>query len=299
MSIDIPFNRELNFEYGVCEHIAKDVRRIMAPNPSAFTFHGTGTYIIGSGSVAVIDPGPNIPGHVEAILNALSGESISHILVTHTHLDHSPAVKLVKDATGAPSYAFGAHGRNLQSDTVEEGADFDFTPDHFVNDGQIISGEGWTVQGVHTPGHTSNHMCFSFQEENALFCGDHVMGWSTTVVSPPDGNMKSYMASLKKVAGRKESIFYPTHGAPILDPKSFIFALIAHREEREEQIIQCLKDGVSLIPEMVKRIYVDIDPKLHKAAGQSGLAHIIHLGETNRAKCSGHPTIEKSYDFCS
>ena len=299
MSIKIPFNRELNFEYGVCQHIAKDIRRIMAPNPSAFTFHGTGTYIIGSGSVAVIDPGPNIPEHVDAILSALSGESISHILVTHTHLDHSPAVEHIKAATGAPSYAFGPHGRNLQSDTVEEGADFDFTPDHFVNDGEIIPGEGWTVQGVHTPGHTSNHMCFSFQEENALFCGDHVMGWSTTVVSPPDGNMKSYMDSLKKVADRKEITFYPTHGAPISDPKSFIVALVALRKEREEQIILCLKDGISLIPEMVKRMYVGIDPKLHKAAGRSVLAHMIHLVETNRAKCTGDPTIEKDYEFCT
>ena len=155
------------------------------------------------------------------------------------------------------------------------------------------------MQGVHTPGHTSNHMCFSFQEENALFCGDHVMGWSTTVVSPPDGNMKSYMDSLKKVADRKEITFYPTHGAPISDPKSFIVALVAHRKEREEQIIQCLKDGISLIPEMVKRMYVGIDPKLHKAAGRSVLAHMIHLVETNRAKCTGDPTIEKDYEFCT
>ncbi|NNE85159.1 MAG: MBL fold metallo-hydrolase, partial [Alphaproteobacteria bacterium] len=180
MATVIPYNRELEFEYGASQRLSPLVRRVIAPNPSAFTFHGTGTYIIGkgsgSGSVAIVDPGPDLPEHVDAVLAAVSGETVSHILVTHTHLDHSPATVAVKAATGAPSYAFGPHGRGGDGEQAEEGADFDFMPDHRVADGETVAGDGWSVEGVHTPGHTSNHMCFALKEENALFPGDHVMG---------------------------------------------------------------------------------------------------------------------------
>ena len=223
----------------------------------------------------------------------MRGETVSHILVTHTHLDHSPATVAVKAATGAPSYAFGPHGRG--GEQVEEGADFDFMPDHRVVDGETVAGDGWTVEGVHTPGHTSNHMCFALKEENALFPGDHVMGWSTTIVSPPDGDMYAYMASLEKLAGRLEGVYYPTHGAPITDPLPYVAALLAHRHEREDQIVACLADGIGRITDMVEKMYADVDPKLHRAAARSVLSHLIHMVETGRAASDGKPGPDTTY----
>lgn len=293
MATKIPYIRELDFEHGVVQRLSPLVRRVIAPNPSAFTFHGTGTYIIGpapgTNTVAIIDPGPDLPEHVDAVLDTVRGETVSHILVTHTHLDHSPATVAVKAATGAPSYAFGPHGRSGDGEQVEEGADFDFMPDHKVADGDIVTGDGWTMEGVHTPGHTSNHMCFALKEENALFPGDHVMGWSTTIVSPPDGDMKAYMASLEKLMARPEGIYYPTHGAPITDPAPFVSALLAHRHEREAQIIACLADDIAAIPEMVAHMYANVDSRLHRAAARSVLAHLVHIVETGRAACDGKP----------
>lgn len=300
MATVIPYNRELEFEYGVSQRLSPLVRRVIAPNSSAFTFHGTGTYIIGSGiigsgSVAIVDPGPDLREHVDAVLAAVRGETVSHILVTHTHLDHSPATVAVKAATGAPSYAFGPHGRGGDGEQVEEGADFEFEPDHRVADGEMVEGDGWTVEGVHTPGHTSNHMCFALKEENALFPGDHVMGWSTTIVSPPDGDMLAYMTSLEKLLARSEGIYYPTHGAPITDPAPYVAALLAHRHEREEQILACLADGIGQIPDMVASMYADVDKSLHRAAGRSVLSHLIHMVETGRAACDGKPGADTSY----
>ncbi|NKB50538.1 MAG: MBL fold metallo-hydrolase [Alphaproteobacteria bacterium] len=295
MATVIPYNRELEFEYGASQRLSPLVRRVIAPNPSAFTFRGTGTYIIGNGSVAIVDPGPDLADHVDAVLAAVQDEIVSHILVTHTHLDHSPATVAVKAATGAPSYAFGPHGRGGDGEQVEEGADFDFMPDHRVADGETIAGDGWTVEGVHTPGHTSNHMCFALKEENALFPGDHVMGWSTTIVSPPDGDMSAYMTSLVKLAGRSEGIYYPTHGAPITDPLPYVSALLAHRHEREDQIVACLAEGIGLIPDMVARMYIDVDKSLHRAAGRSVLSHLIHMVETGRAACDGRPGPDTTY----
>ena len=295
MATVIPYNRELEFEYGAPQRLSPLVRRVIAPNASAFTFHGTGTYIIGNGSVAIVDPGPNLPAHIDAVLDAVRDETVSHILVTHTHLDHSPATVAVKAATGAPSYAFGPHGRGGDGEKVEEGADFDFMPDRRVADGETIAGDGWSVEGVHTPGHTSNHMCFALKEENALFPGDHVMGWSTTIVSPPDGDMRAYMTSLEKLQARSEAIYYPTHGAPITDPPPYVAALLAHRHEREDQIVACLVDGIALIPDMVARMYADIDPKLHRAAARSVLAHLIHMVDTGRAASDGTPGPETAY----
>jgi glyoxylase-like metal-dependent hydrolase (beta-lactamase superfamily II) len=303
MATVIPYNRELEFEYGAVERLSPLVRRVIARNPSAFTFHGTGTYIIGpapgASSVAIVDPGPDLPEHVDAVLDAVRGETVSHILVTHTHLDHSPATVAVKAATGAPSYAFGPHGRGGDGEKVEEGADFDFEPDHRLADGETVAGDGWTVEAVHTPGHTSNHLCYALKEENALFPGDHVMGWSTTVVSPPDGDMHAYMASLEKLAARSEGTYYPTHGAPITDPPPYVAALLAHRHDREDQILACLADGIVDIPDMVARMYADIDPGLHRAAGRSVLAHLIHMVATGRVACDGKPDSNNSYSLIS
>ncbi len=293
MATIIPYNRELAFEYGAVARLSPLIRRVIARNPSAFTFHGTGTYIVGHGTVAIVDPGPASPEHIDALLAAIAGETVSHILVTHTHLDHSPATAAIKAATGAPSFAFGPHGRG--GETVEEGADFEFLPDHRLADGDVVAGAGWTVEAVHTPGHTSNHLCFALREENALFPGDHVMGWSTTVVSPPDGDMRAYMDSLQKLLGRAEAAYYPTHGAPIGEPAPYVAALLAHRHEREDQIMACLADGIGHIPDMVARMYADIDPRLHRAAGRSVLAHLIHMVEADRAACDGEPGSDSAY----
>ena len=287
MTGDVPFNREFEFRYAEAAPLSPLVRRVIAKNPSYFTFHGTGTYIVGRGRVAIIDPGPDDSAHVEALLAAVAGEEITHLLVTHTHRDHSPATVALQRATGAPSYGFGPHGTRRAGPTVEEGADYDFMPDHRLVDGDAISGEGWTIEAVHTPGHTSNHLCFALAEEHALFCGDHVMGWSTTVVSPPDGDMAAYVASLGKLAERGDAIYYPTHGAPIAEPQPFVRALIEHRNERERQIAQALGRGVETIADLVETIYTHVPDALHGAAARSVLAHLIHMVETGRAECSG------------
>jgi len=237
--------------------------------------------------VAIVDPGPDLAEHVDALLDAVRGETVSHILVTHTHTDHSPAVKAVQAATGAPSYAFGPHGTRPEDGASESGADYDFTPDHVVGDGDVITGNGWSVEALHTPGHCSNHLCFRLREEDALFCGDHVMGWSTSIVSPPDGDMAAYMASLEKVGKFGASRYFPTHGAPIEDPEPYVKALLAHRHEREAQIMAELASGPATITEMVPRMYAAVDPKLYPAAARSVLAHLIHMVETGRVKVDG------------
>lgn len=295
MPTQIPYNRELDFEYGKVDELGLRIRRVIARNPSAFTFHGTGTYILGRGQVAIVDPGPELAEHVDALLDAVRGETVTHILVTHTHLDHSPAVKAVQAATGAPSYAFGPHGTRPEDGASEGGADYDFTPDHVVGDGDVITGNGWSVEALHTPGHCSNHLCFRLREEDALFCGDHVMGWSTSIVSPPDGNMADYMASLEKVGKFGASRYFPTHGAPIEEPEPYVKALLAHRHEREAQIMAELAAGPATIAEMVPRMYAAVDPKLYPAAARSVLAHLIHMVETGRVKADGDVGEEELY----
>ena len=295
MATPIAYNRELDFTYGAAAAVSPLVRRVIANNPSAFTFHGTGTYVIGHGRVAVVDPGPALDEHVDALLAALTGEEVTHILVTHTHIDHSPATRALKAATGAPSYAFGPHGGEPGGPQVEEGADWEFDPDVRVADGETIAGDGWTVTGVHTPGHTSNHLCFHLAEENALFCGDHVMGWSTTVVSPPDGDMAAYMASLAKLLARDDATYYPTHGAPITDPAPYVASLLAHRHEREAQIVDCLAAGPQTIPEMVAVMYADVGQHLHRAAGRSVLAHLIHMVVEGAVASNGAASAEATY----
>ncbi|HEX7726573.1 MAG TPA: MBL fold metallo-hydrolase, partial [Rhizomicrobium sp.] len=237
----------------------------------------------------VIDPGPDDASHVDALKRALEGRRVTHILVTHTHADHSPAAKPLKEWSGAKTYAFGPHGSGKLEDgvRVEEGGDMQFTPDVRVKDGEIIKGNGFTFECVFTPGHTSNHMCYALKEENALFTGDHVMGWSTTVVTPPDGDMAQYMASVKKLMARDDAILYPTHGAPVTDPKPFLAAYLEHRLDREKQIVACIRDGLTTIPQMVARMYADVDKRLHPAASRSVLAHLIQLENENRAVNDG------------
>ena len=295
---EIPFKRDLQFEYGVLETVSPLIRRIVARNPGPFTFHGTGTYVVGRGKVAIVDPGPDIAAHVDALLQALRGESVDKILVTHTHLDHSPAAAAVKLATGAPTYGYGPHAAQL-GPAVEEGGDRAFVPDHAIGDGDTVAGPGWTLTAVHTPGHTSNHLCFALAEERVLFSGDHVMGWSTSVIAPPDGNMGDYLGSLEKLLGRDETSYLPTHGPAITDPKPFVAAFIEHRREREAAILARLAAGDSAIPAMVQAIYVGLDPRLHRAAARSVLAHLIQMVEQGRVVADGQPTVDARFQLKS
>jgi glyoxylase-like metal-dependent hydrolase (beta-lactamase superfamily II) len=285
----IPFDRSFDAPYEEAQRVSPMISRVLARNPSPFTFKGTGVYIVGADGakdVAVIDPGPLIDEHVAALKRALDGKRLTHILVTHTHSDHSPAAEPLKQWSGAPTYGFGSHGSGKGDDgvKVEEGGDRAFVPDVVVRDGDRIEGAGFTFECVYTPGHTSNHMCYALTEEKALFTGDHVMGWSTTVVTPPDGDMAEYMASLKKLLARDDRILYPTHGAPIREPKPFLEAYIEHRLEREAQILSSIRDGLATIPEMVARMYADVDKRLHPAASRSVLAHLIQLESEGRVR---------------
>jgi len=280
----IPFINTLEFDYGTARKVTPLIRRVVAENPSPFTFKGTGTTIIGRGKVAIVDPGPDLPEHIEAQLRAVRGETVTHILVTHTHSDHSPATPAIARATGAKVYAFGPHPRPPAGMHIEQSGDLDFAPDVRLADGDVISGEGWTVEAVHTPGHISNHLCFALREDQALLSGDHVMGWSTTVVSPPDGNMADYFSSLRKLLPRSETVYIPTHGAEIRDPVPFVQAYIEHRLSREAQILARLSEGPKTIAEIVALNYAATPKHLHAAAGRSTLAHLIQMVKDGRVR---------------
>ena len=259
------------------------VRRVLAGNAGPFTHTGTQTHIVGRGAVAIIDPGPDDPAHVQALLDAVSGETVAVIVCTHTHRDHSPAARPLAAATGAP--VIGCAPITLDDAGPRADASFDahYAPDRILADGERVAGPGWTLEAVATPGHTSNHLAFALPEAGALFSGDHVMGWSTTVVSPPDGDMGAYLASLDRLLERDDRIYYPAHGDAIESPQRYVRHLAGHRRQRETQILRLLGDGVSAIPDMVARMYVGLDPRLHPAAERSVLAHLLHLGERAQA----------------
>jgi glyoxylase-like metal-dependent hydrolase (beta-lactamase superfamily II) len=262
---------------GRIERLGPLVRRLLAPNPSPFTYTGTQSYIVGSGEVAVIDPGPDLPDHVEALERALEGERVTAIICTHTHRDHSPASRPLQQRTDAP--IVGCASLSIEDDGPRADAAFDpdYRPDRILDDGETLEGEGWTLRAVATPGHTSNHICLELAEARALFTGDHVMGWSTTVVAPPDGDMADYMASLDKLLARDDAVYYPAHGPAVDDPRPHLLRLVEHRRGRERQILAHLEAGEGRIPAMVADMYSDIDPRLHPAAGRSVLAHLIDL----------------------
>ncbi len=298
MATPIPFNRAPDLPPGEARPVSPLIRRLVAPNPSAFTFQGTGTYIVGRGAVAVIDPGPMIESHLQSILDALRGETVSHILVTHTHIDHSPLARPLQRATGAPIWGCGPHGsgKHEQGEKVEEGGDMDFAPDRQLRHGDIVEGAGWTFETVHTPGHTSNHLCFALREEKALFTGDHVMGWSTSVISPPDGDMTDYMKSLDLLLARDDAVYWPTHGGPVRDTKPFVSAFVAHRREREAAILKCLRDGIGRIRDMVPPIYGNtIPPQLYPAAARSVFAHVLDLVERGVVAADGAVAIDAQF----
>lgn len=254
------------------------VSRVLAPNPSPFTYTGTQTYLVGTHDLAVIDPGPDDAEHVAALLAAIAGRPVTAILCTHTHRDHSPAAPAVKAATGAPILGCAPLSLSDAGPRADAAFDTDYAPDRVMADGDRVTGEGWTLEAVATPGHTSNHLCFGLIERGVLFTGDHVMGWSTTVVAPPDGDMADYMVSLDKLMRREQDhIYFPAHGEPIENPRRFVRGLIGHRKQREGQILRLLRADVGAIPDMVARMYAGLDPRLTGAAGRSVLAHLIDL----------------------
>lgn len=307
--------------YGVAEPLSPLVRRVIAENPSKYTYRGTGTYIVGHGDVAVIDPGPMLDSHRDALAAALGGERVAAIVVTHCHKDHSPLTAWLRAETGAPTYAFGphppptdeelaiaadGHGERDESDArddedsdnTEDAIDYDFAPDVVVADGELAaSGPGWTLRGVHTPGHTSNHLCVELEEERTLFSGDHVMGWSTTVVSPPDGDMSAYLESLRKVAGRGDAVLRPTHGPDIPDPARYVGDLVEHRLQRETGIVGLVRNGVTSIGDLVDILYADVRPELHKPAARSVLSHLVKLVDDGTVAVTdgGPPTLTARY----
>lgn len=311
------FDTDFEPHYGELVAVSPLLRRIVCENPSKYTFHGTGTYVIGRGQVAVVDPGPRSDAHVADLLRVLDGETVTHILVTHTHGDHSPAAVALADATGAPVLGFGPHPPAAQSEgdddededegvegdaagpddpprteeqirqAAEEAerhrADVDFAPTDRLGHGDVVRGPGWTVQALHTPGHISNHLCFALQEEQAVLTGDHVMGWSTTIIPPPDGDIAAYLRSLDVLLERDDQVLYPTHGAPINDPMPYVRALHAHRLDREQQILSQLLSGPRSATELVAELYADVRAELHRPAARSVIAHLLKLQADGRA----------------
>ena len=293
----IPHVREISFDYGESDQVSPLIRRVIANNPGAFTYTGTGVYIIGKGEVAVIDPGPMLEEHFEALKQELSGETITHVLTTHSHMDHSPLAHPLAEWAGCKVYGRAVTAASTSENLLEEGEDLAFKPDVTITDGWSATGPGWTIEAIETPGHMSNHVCFALPEENALFSGDHVMGWSTTVISPPDGNMAEYLNSLAKVRDRGFATIWPTHGPPVTeDASGFIQSCIDHRHAREAAILARLEAGDTHIPQMVETIYAKIDKRLHPAACHSVLGHMVHLlGQGRVTTPDTIPGIQSAY----
>ena len=320
------FDLEFEPHHGELTDVSPLLRRMVCDNPSKFTFHGTGTYVIGRGEVAVVDPGPRDDDHVARLLAALDGERVREILITHTHGDHSPAARALADATGAPVLGFGHHpssatgegddgttddsdwdtGEEKKEPTAEEAAkaeedrekhrpDVDFTPDRRLAHGDRVEGPGWTVEAIHTPGHISNHLCFALAEEKVVLTGDHVMGWSTTIIPPPDGDLRAYMASLQLLLARDDEVLYPTHGGAITEPGTFVEALHDHRLLRTQQIVRQLETGPRSVREIVEVLYAAVARELWRPAARSVIAHLIALRDERRAR----PVVESASPMAS
>lgn len=282
----IPFRRDDTLPPGVVEQVAPGVRRILCANPGPFTFRGTNTYVIGRGRVAVLDPGPADPTHLAAIMRAIEGEQLGRILVSHTHRDHSPGAAALAAATGAPTFGFGPH--LTPPDAGGEGGDHDFRPDRLLADGAVLESDAWRLTALHTPGHCANHLCFALETEqgaDVLFSADHVMGWSTTVVSPPDGDMAAYMDSLAKLAARAHRLYLPGHGPPLPEPAAFVAALAEHRREREAKVRDALRAARrATAHDLVPAVYgPELDPRLVGGAARSLLAHLVKLAAEGAA----------------
>jgi glyoxylase-like metal-dependent hydrolase (beta-lactamase superfamily II) len=300
MADDIPFDKTLDLAPDTVDEVIPGVRRVMANNPGPFTFKGTMSYIIGRGKVAIVDPGPADDAHIAALLDAVRNETVTHIFVTHTHRDHSPAVPAIKAATGATVYAEGPHRAARPLNTGEQkrldaSGDLDFRPDVMLKDGAVVTGDGWSVEAITTPGHCANHMAYALRGTDALFAGDHVMAWATTIVAPPDGAMVDYMGSLAKLAKRPEQFYLPGHGPAIKEATRFVNYLILHRKAREDSILHRLGKGATDIPSIVRASYIGIDPRLVGAAGMSVLAHLEDLVTRGVVETDGPPSINGMY----
>jgi glyoxylase-like metal-dependent hydrolase (beta-lactamase superfamily II) len=292
MDEKLTFQTEFDQQPGEIVDVSPLVRRVVAGNRGPMTFTGTCTYVVGRGEVAVIDPGPEDPEHVEAILRGLAGERVSHILVTHTHSDHSPAAAPLREATGARLVGCGPHraARPLESgetNMLEGSGDRTYAPDEEMRDGDAVTGPGWTLRAVATPGHTANHLAFALPEEKALFSGDHVMAWSTSFVGPPDGSMSDYMLSLEKVRGRDDIVYWPGHGGPLREPQRFVRGLISHRRQRENMILARLREGDADITTIVANVYPELATNLRGAAALNVFAHLEDLVQRGLARVEG------------
>ncbi len=290
MADDIPFRKEMNFEYGVPSELMPGLRRIVANNPGPFTFKGTNTYLVGDGNtVALIDPGPDDDAHLQSILKATKGQRITAIIITHTHRDHIDGLPRLKAETGAPVWGYGRKaanpGERKLSPAGGEFTDESFVPDQPMTDATRFEGEGFTLTALHTPGHAPDHLCFSIDGTGALLSGDHVMGWNTSVVAPPDGNMVAYMKSLDKLLPRSDKVFFPGHGGRIEQPQRVVKAFIVHRRMREQAILDCIKGGATSVADVVAAVYKGLDPRLVRAASMSVTAHIESLA------ANGHVTV--------
>jgi glyoxylase-like metal-dependent hydrolase (beta-lactamase superfamily II) len=298
--MDIDFDTRFTPEHGQAVPVAGDLVRVTANNPSPFTFHGTNSYLLGRETLAVFDPGPDDEAHLQALLAAIAGRPVSHVFVSHTHRDHSPLANRLKALTGAVVCAQGPHRLsrplwNGESNAFEAAGDADFVPDHALGDGETVAGDGWSVRAIHTPGHCYNHLCFALEGTGALLSGDHVMAWSTSVVAPPDGSMADYMAALDKLLERDDAVFFPGHGGPVRAPQQFMRGLKAHRKMRERAILERVRQGDRTIPQVVKAIYRDTDPRLHGAAGLSVLAHLEDLASKGMISTDGAPALDGFY----
>jgi len=302
MSHNLALSQKFDPNYGTAVEINSDVRRIVANNPGPMTFKGTGTFLIGDRHLAVIDPGPDDDEHLAALLKAIGSATLTHILITHTHRDHSPLAARLKQITGAETYGVGPHGMRkgefssaVESLGLEGSGDMDFIPDNVIGQGDMIEGKDFRFECVFTPGHSANHMAFALERHKALFVGDLVMGWSTSVVAPPDGNMAEYMGSLQLVRSRDDEIYWPTHGAPIEAPQRLVKGYITHRKMRENAILESLSSGPQRIIDIVLKIYSGLNPKLLGAASLSVLAHMEHLHAQGKVGFEGALSLEATY----
>ena len=290
MSAELAFNRSVDVDYGVAEEVVPGVRRIVANNPGPYTFLGTNTYIVGSGQVAVIDPGPADAAHLAAIAKATRGERVTHILITHSHRDHCDGAKPLQEMLGGELVAYGPTGTLRGAGTPGLGdafVDSAFTPDLPVADGDTVKGSGFALDVLHMPGHAPDHLCFALVGKRTVFTGDHVMGWNTTVIAPPEGNMADFIASLEKLMQRHDKIFLPAHGGHIQTPQRVVRAYITHRKWREQTILACLDEGVCTIPRIVAKLYGALDVNLKEAAALSVLAHLEHLIDRDVVSAEG------------
>jgi glyoxylase-like metal-dependent hydrolase (beta-lactamase superfamily II) len=300
MSGQLPFNQEMRFEYGVAQEVAPGVRRLVAPNPGPMTQNGTNTYIVGRGKVAVIDPGPDDEDHRAALLATLAqkGERIAHILLTHTHLDHCAGVEALRRVTGAQTAGFGSAGLR-ESHTLGPGgrsfADGNFKPDIALTDSDVLAGEDWELSALHTPGHAPDHLCYEFAPAGALFSGDHVMGWNTSVIAPPEGHMDSYLASLHRLLTHDHQVYLPGHGGRIEQPQRLVKAFIMHRRWRENEIVEAMRAGARTAPDITAQIYTGLPDHLTRAAQLSVLAHLERLVEKGRVHASGPVSLESVF----